>query len=86
MPYKVRKKLESLTDDLMAGFRKNSERKECYYKTTGKVVYDEFNSSKSKHTMDDINRAIAKHYDFTDEELDFIINYDIKYRVGQISE
>lgn len=26
---------------------------------------------------------LAKHYGFTDEELDFIINYDIKYRMGQ---
>jgi hypothetical protein len=25
----------------------------------------------------------AKHYGFTDEELDFIINYDIKYRMGR---
>jgi len=24
----------------------------------------------------------AKHYGFTEEELDFIINYDIKYRMG----
>lgn len=23
----------------------------------------------------------AKHYVFTDEELDFVINYDIKYRM-----
>jgi hypothetical protein len=27
--------------------------------------------------------VLAKHYGFTDEELDFIINYDIKYRIGQ---
>jgi hypothetical protein len=26
---------------------------------------------------------LAKYYGFTDEELDFIINYDIKYRMGQ---
>jgi hypothetical protein len=26
---------------------------------------------------------MARHYGFTDEELDFIINYDIKYRLGQ---
>jgi len=25
---------------------------------------------------------LARHYGFTDEELDFIINYDIKYRMG----
>jgi hypothetical protein len=27
--------------------------------------------------------VLAMHYGFTDEELDFIINYDIKYRMGQ---
>jgi len=26
---------------------------------------------------------LAKHYGFTEEELDFIINYDIKYRMGK---
>jgi hypothetical protein len=26
--------------------------------------------------------ALAKHYGFAAEELDFIINYDIKYRMG----
>lgn len=26
--------------------------------------------------------TLARHYGFTDEELDFIINYDIKYRMG----
>ncbi len=26
-----------------------------------------------------LDRVLAKHYGFTDEELDFIINYDIKY-------
>jgi hypothetical protein len=26
--------------------------------------------------------VLAEHYGFTDEELDFIINYDIKYRMG----
>ena len=27
-------------------------------------------------------KLLAKHYGFTEEELDFIINYDIKYRMG----
>jgi hypothetical protein len=30
----------------------------------------------------DFERVLAKHYGFTEEELDFIINYDIKYRMG----
>jgi len=29
---------------------------------------------------------LAKHYGFIDEELDFIINYDVKYRMGRESE
>jgi hypothetical protein len=27
--------------------------------------------------------GLAGHYGFTEEELDFIINYDIKYRLGR---
>jgi hypothetical protein len=29
------------------------------------------------------DRVLAQHYGFTDEELDFIINYDIKYLMGK---
>jgi len=46
---------------------------------------------KSKPIIDAIDRALARYYGFTDEELDFIpsmglrtgINYEIKYRPGQ---
>jgi len=41
-----------------------------------------FNPRLSKPIVDEIDRILAKHYGFTDEELDFIINYDIKYRMG----
>jgi hypothetical protein len=37
----------------------------------------------SKPIIDEIDKALAEHYGFTDEELDFIINYDIKYRMGK---
>ena len=29
---------------------------------------------------------LAQHYNFTQEELDYIINYDIKYRMGKTSD
>jgi len=67
----------------MISYKKNCERKETYYKTTGKVIYDEFYPKKSKYIIDEIDKVLAKHYGFTDEELDFIINYDIKYRMGK---
>ena len=37
----------------------------------------------SKHIIDEIDKVLAEHYGFTEEELDFIINYDIKYRMGK---
>ncbi|MFZ3157529.1 MAG: hypothetical protein WA124_08525 [Smithella sp.] len=33
-----------------------------------------------------IRNGLAQHYGFTDEELDFIINYDIKYRMGNADD
>lgn len=32
--------------------------------------------------MNKINHALAHHYGLSDEEMDFIINYDVKYRMG----
>jgi len=37
---------------------------------------------KSKSIINEIDKVLAAHYGFTEEELDFIINYDIKYRMG----
>ena len=82
MSKNMKDRLAELTERLMADFRRNSQRKETQYRTTGKVVYDEFNQKPSKPIVDEIDRVLAEHYDFTDEELDFIINYDIKYRMG----
>lgn len=47
------------------------------------VQFQEFYPSKSKLIIDEIDRVLAAHYGFSAEELDFIINYDIKYRMGQ---
>lgn len=71
-----------LTKDVLA----NSIRKTYKYKTTGKVEYDEFYMKKSKSIIDKIDILLAQHYNFTQEELDYIINYDIKYRMGKTSD
>ena len=52
-------------------------------KQTGKTETQSFEIRKSKPIIEEIDRVLAKHYGFTDEELDFIINYDIKYRMGR---
>jgi len=40
----------------------------------------------SKPILDEIDTVLAGHYGFTAEELDFILNYDIKYRLGREAE
>ena len=37
----------------------------------------------SKPILDQIDSLLAEHYGFSDEEVDFIITYDLKYRLGQ---
>ena len=49
---------------------------------TGRTETQSFEVRQSKPIIDEIDRLLAEHYGFTDEELDFIINYDIKYRLG----
>ena len=78
----LKQRLSALTDELMADLKQHARRKETQYKATGRVVYDEFSPRHSKPIIDKIDRVLAEHYGFTDEELDFIINYDIKYRLG----
>ncbi|MCY4386960.1 MAG: hypothetical protein OXC18_07615 [Desulfurellaceae bacterium] len=79
----AKQQLSQLTDELMKSFRRHSQRKESRYQTTGRVIYDEFDQKPSKPIVDKIDRVLAEHYGFTDEELDFIINYDIKFRMGR---
>jgi hypothetical protein len=49
----------------------------------GKITYDQYRPSKTKLFIDQIDSLLAIHYGFTHAELDFIINYDIKYRMGK---
>ncbi len=75
-------KLTSLVAKVMANYRHNAIRKHTVYRTTGQVTYDEFHSRPAKSIMNEIDKVIARHYNFSEEELDYIINYDYKYRMG----
>lgn len=83
----VRKKsvanaLTCVATDLMRDLKAQSTRLKAQYSATGRVEYDQFYPRRSKAIIDDIDATLAGHYGFTEEELDFIINYDIKYRMG----
>lgn len=73
--------INAITKNLMHDLKKSSDNKVMRFahdKLTVQCIYPK----RSKPIIDEIDRVLAKHYDFTDEELDFIINYDIKYRMG----
>ncbi len=53
---------------------------------TDKIEIQSYRMSLSKPLIDEIDKLIAEHYGFTDAELDFIVNYDIKYRMGADAE
>ena len=66
----------------MNDLRKNSEERQMKFRHDTLTVQCIL-PKHSKSIMNKIDRALAAHYGFTDEELDFIINYDIKYRMGR---
>lgn len=75
--------LNILASELMEDYKKNANRKECSYATTGKVVYDEFFPGKSKSIIDKIDDVLADHYKFSKEEKEYIKNFSIEFRLGE---
>ena len=65
------------SEQLMADFRRHARHLKRG-KTGSYTIY----AGKSKSIIDHIDRLLAQHYGFTREELNFILNYDIKYRMS----
>ena len=74
--------LQDILFELMQDYKDNSFHRTVNYAKKGAVTVQYFNFRPSKPIIDKIDKVLAKHYGFTNEELDFIINYDIKYRMG----
>jgi hypothetical protein len=76
------KKIQKFGEQYLDDLEVNSVMLERQQKTTGTTKTQSFKIQKSKSILDKIDASLATHYGLTDEELDFIINYDIKYRMG----
>jgi hypothetical protein len=75
--------LAKLSAKLMQDLDRHAERKTITTKDGDTIAYAEFNVSESKPILDEIDTKLARHYGIAPEELDFILNYDIKYRLGR---
>ena len=81
----IMKQLAVLGKSLQNDYQSNSHIKVRNYSKKGRTFTmkkQHFYIKYSKSIIDEIDKVLAKHYGFTEEELDFIINYDIKYRMG----
>jgi len=78
----IRNSFNNLSKSLMDDLKENSELIFANLRT-GEAKFQQFYPVKSKPIIDEIDKVLAQHYGFTEEELDFIINYDIKYRMGK---
>ena len=67
----------SLAEEYLDAVKKTS-----HYMLKSGLKIETYSYSKQKTIIDEIDKLLASHYGFTEEELDFIINYDIKYRMG----
>jgi len=72
----------SLEDDLWA----NAERRLRQRADGTQQEEVNFKVSASRPILDRIDVVLAKHYGLTNTELDFVLNYDIKYRMGDALE
>ena len=76
------KSLSTLAKRLSANLQKNSETRVMQF-SHDKLTVQSILPKASKPIIDEIDRALARHFGLSDEELDFIINYDVKYRMGK---
>lgn len=78
--------IQNLGAEYIADLERNSTMLVRNQRSTGRTETQSFKVQKSKPIIDQIDKALARHYHFSDEETDFIVNYDIKYRVGLVEQ
>ena len=85
-------RLIELNKELMADLKRNSatktittrDKKTKTVKDT--ISYAEFDARSSKSIIDKVDCVLAEHYSFTAAELDMILNFDVKFRLGSDEE
>jgi len=82
----LRKRLTALSVEIEADYTAKGTIICMNNKRTGEVRLESVTPARSKALLDEIDRAFAAAIGFTADELDHVINHDIKYRVGADSE
>lgn len=75
------KQLAKQFDRLMDDLKEHSATRVYNYRASGRVEYQEFYPHHSKPIIDEIDQTLATHYGFNPNETDYLLNFDIKYRM-----
>lgn len=72
--------IERIYDEYLKDLHRNSKIKKVKYAHVSE--YREYYARHSKHIIDRIDMEIKEPYGLTDEEINFIINYDLRFRTS----
>lgn len=75
-------RLTALAHRLMHDIRAKSKVLSMRYEKIGELRIQCTYPKLSKLLIDDIDRALAEHFTFSSDQLDFLLNFDFKYRMG----
>jgi hypothetical protein len=76
----------TLSNEIDAKLRSSAKPKSILTKQGHVVEYDEIDGKLARDVIVRADIAFSSHFDFSSEELDYVVNYDIKYRTGQNTE
>ena len=74
--------IATLAGQLMNDIQDRSRMQNMSYRDLGTLSIQMTFPRNSKDIIDALDSALGRGFKLTDEELDYIINYDIKYRIG----
>lgn len=77
---------QQLEEDILVHARFSTRNTRCEHRQNHErhlIELAEYHMGYSKPLLDQIDQVLARYYNLNEKEHDFIINYDIKYRMGK---
>lgn len=76
----LQQELCNLADRLKNDLHEHARMRAMAFQNKGSLTIQCIYPARSKHLIDEIDRVLACHYEFSPAELDFLLHYDEKYR------
>lgn len=77
----LQQELCQLAKQLEQDLQAHAEMKAMTFRGKGSLIIQCMHPAHSKPLIDEVDRVLAQHYGFHEQELDFLLHYDSKYRL-----